>query len=216
MTLYVYDHCPYCVKARMIFGLKKQDFQLKTLLNDDEKTPKSMIGTKMVPILEYQPGKYMPESLDIISYIDKLDGQPIVEEDEDPKLNDWLSKNSQTIYTLAMPRWIKVDLEEFNTPESRNYFETKKTDYIGSFEEALKNTPQLLAQIEPELQVLEGFFPKSQPYFKEKLSLNDFHLFASLRSLSLVKGLKYPENLKNYMEKLSKSSKVPLHFSVAV
>ena len=216
MTLYVYDHCPYCVKARMIFGLKNQAFKLKTLLNDDEKTPKSMIGVKMVPILEYQPGRFMPESLDIISYIDKLKGQPLVTEDEDPKLNNWLSKNAQNIYTLAMPRWIKADLEEFKTPESRNYFETKKTDYIGSFEEALKNSPQLIAQIEQELQVLDGFFPKSQPYFKEKLSLNDFHLFASLRSLSLVKGIKFPEKLNSYMEKLSESSKVPLYFSVAV
>lgn len=23
MKLYVYDHCPFCVRARMIFGLKK-------------------------------------------------------------------------------------------------------------------------------------------------------------------------------------------------
>ncbi|EPT9973233.1 glutaredoxin, partial [Escherichia coli] len=22
MKLYIYDHCPYCLKARMIFGLK--------------------------------------------------------------------------------------------------------------------------------------------------------------------------------------------------
>ncbi|POU69340.1 glutaredoxin, partial [Pantoea sp. PSNIH4] len=22
MKLYIYDHCPFCVKARMIFGLK--------------------------------------------------------------------------------------------------------------------------------------------------------------------------------------------------
>ena len=39
MTLYIYDHCPYCVKARMIFGFKKQPVRIKTLLNDDEKTP---------------------------------------------------------------------------------------------------------------------------------------------------------------------------------
>ena len=24
MKLFIYDHCPFCVKARMIFGLKRQ------------------------------------------------------------------------------------------------------------------------------------------------------------------------------------------------
>ena len=215
MVLYVYDHCPYCVKARMIFGLKKQPFQLKILLNDDEKTPKSMIGVKMLPILEYQPGKFMPESMDIISYIDKL-GNPTVEADEDFKLKDWLDKNIETIYRLAMPRWIKADLEEFKTPESRNYFENKKTQSIGSFEEELKNSPKLIAKIEQELKNLEAFFPKSQPFFKEKLSFNDFHLFASLRSLSIVKGVEFPVKVKNYMEKLALASQVPLHLSIAI
>ena len=52
MKLYIYDHCPYCVKARMIFGLKAFPFKLMCLLNDDEKTPISMIGVKMLPILK--------------------------------------------------------------------------------------------------------------------------------------------------------------------
>ena len=51
MKLFIYDHCPFCVKARMIFGLKRQPIRLVTLLNDDETTPFNLIGTKMVPIL---------------------------------------------------------------------------------------------------------------------------------------------------------------------
>ena len=38
MKLFIYDHCPFCVKARMIFGLKRQPIRLVTLLNDDETT----------------------------------------------------------------------------------------------------------------------------------------------------------------------------------
>ena len=36
MKLYIYDHCPFCLKARMIFGLKNLPVELVTLLNDDE------------------------------------------------------------------------------------------------------------------------------------------------------------------------------------
>lgn len=52
MKLFIYDHCPFCVKARMIFGLQGQPVRLVTLLNDDEITPTTMIGKKMAPILQ--------------------------------------------------------------------------------------------------------------------------------------------------------------------
>ncbi|EQC2584863.1 glutathione S-transferase N-terminal domain-containing protein, partial [Shigella sonnei] len=38
MKLYIYDHCPYCLKARMIFGLKNIPVELHVLLNDDAET----------------------------------------------------------------------------------------------------------------------------------------------------------------------------------
>ena len=45
--LYVYDHCPFCVRARMIFGLKKIPHQLVFLDNDDIETPTSLVGKKV-------------------------------------------------------------------------------------------------------------------------------------------------------------------------
>ena len=36
MKLYVYDHCPFCVRGRMIFGLKNLPVELVVLANDDE------------------------------------------------------------------------------------------------------------------------------------------------------------------------------------
>src|SRR5471030_504503 len=78
MKLYVYEHCPFCVKARMIFGLKNIPVEIKVLLNDDEKTPISMVGKKMVPILQKQDGSFMPESMDIVNFIDKSDRKPLL------------------------------------------------------------------------------------------------------------------------------------------
>lgn len=50
MKLYIYDHCPFCLKARMIFGLKNLPVELIVMSNDDEATPTRMIGQKMAPI----------------------------------------------------------------------------------------------------------------------------------------------------------------------
>ena len=75
MKLYVYDHCPYCVRARMIFGLKNLAFEKIVLLNDDESTPVGLIGKKAVPILIKENGEAMPESLDIVKYVDENYGE---------------------------------------------------------------------------------------------------------------------------------------------
>ena len=42
----VYDHCPFCVRARMIFGLKNLPVELIVLANDDEATPIGLVGKK--------------------------------------------------------------------------------------------------------------------------------------------------------------------------
>lgn len=52
MKLYIYDHCPFCVRARMIFGLRDVAVEEVILANDDEATPIGMIGSKQVPILQ--------------------------------------------------------------------------------------------------------------------------------------------------------------------
>lgn len=216
MTLYVYDHCPYCVKARMIFGLKQIPFKLKSLLNDDEDSPISMIGSKMVPILEYKKDSFMPESMDIISYIDKSKKPIQVHKKTSRKLTQWLDKNSSLCYQLAMPRWVNADLEEFKTKKARDYFTKKKESYIGSFKENLKETKHLIQEMKEELNVLESFFPKPQTFFTGALSWDDFHLFAFLRSLSIVKNLSFPEKVKFYSEKMSQACQVPLHHSISL
>ena len=71
MKLYIYDHCPFCVRARMIFGLRDVAVEEVVLANDDEATPIGMIGSKQVPILQKEDGSFMGESLDIVRYIDQ-------------------------------------------------------------------------------------------------------------------------------------------------
>lgn len=92
MKLYIYDHCPYCLKARMIFGLKNIPVELHVLLNDDAETPTRMVGQKQVPILQKDDSLYMPESMDIVHYVDKLDGKPLLTGKRSPAIEEWLGK----------------------------------------------------------------------------------------------------------------------------
>jgi hypothetical protein len=67
-TLYVYDHCPFCVRVRIALGLKNIKFNTYFLANDDIATPTALVGKKISPIFAWDEGgiKAMQESLDIV------------------------------------------------------------------------------------------------------------------------------------------------------
>ncbi len=216
MKLYIYDHCPYCVKARMIFGYKNIPFKLIILLNDDEKTPLKMIGKKMVPIL-FDSGAYISESLDIIKKIDSEHGSVFISNALfDSRLEAWLCESRGYLYPLTMPRWVKSDLKEFKTPKAKAYFIRKKEGYIGSFNKHLRESSDYILKANKHLKELNKLLTTSSFYFRNTASINDIHLFASLRSLSIVDGIDFPKKVISYMKNQEELTKIPLHFNIAL
>ena len=215
MKLYVYDHCPYCVKARMIFGFKDLTFEMVTLLNDDEATPVSMIGQKMVPILQKQDGSFMPESMDIVRYIEAHYGVKKLVGGSNPALADWLAGSRDYLYSLCFPRWVKTPLEEFATEGARAYFTKKKEASIGPFPEATRRSEALIHQAQAHLTALEPLIA-SKDAVNGELSEDDIHLFAMLRSLSIVRGVEYPSAVDAYRHRMAERSAIPLHDGVAI
>merc|ERR1719252_190678 len=61
--VYVYDHCPFCVRVRLALGLKNVKHEVVFMANDDFKTPESLCGKKIAPILEIPGSVTMAESL---------------------------------------------------------------------------------------------------------------------------------------------------------
>lgn len=209
MKLFIYDHCPFCVKARMIFGLKNLPVRLVTLLSDDEATPISMIGKKMAPILQKDDGSYLPESMDIVRYVDNLDGRPLLTGKTNPAIADWLQRVGGYSAKLLLPRIANADFEEFATDSARQYFTHKKQASIGDFSEHLANSADLIAELETDLQALSRLIVTSDAV-NGSLSEDDIQLFPLLRSLSIVAGVTLPENVEAYRNRMAQLSDVPL------
>jgi glutaredoxin 2 len=209
MKLFIYDHCPFCVKARMIFGLKNLPVRLVTLLSDDEATPISMIGKKMAPILQKDDGSYLPESMDIVRYVDNLDDRPLLTGKTNPAIADWLQRVGGYSAKLLLPRIANADFEEFATDSARQYFTHKKQASIGDFSEHLANSADLIAELETDLQALSSLIVTSEAV-NGSLSEDDIQLFPLLRSLSIVAGVTLPENVEAYRNRMAQLSDVPL------
>ncbi|KFK94379.1 MULTISPECIES: glutaredoxin 2 [unclassified Serratia (in: enterobacteria)] len=209
MKLFIYDHCPFCVKARMIFGLKNLPVRLVTLLNDDEATPISMIGQKMAPILQKDDGSYMPESMDIVHYIDNLDGKPLLTGATNPAIAEWLQHVSRYTLKLLLPRFANADFEEFATDNARRYFSDKKQAAIGDFATHLADSADLIALLDSDLVNLAALI-QSPEAVNGTLSTDDINLFPLLRSLSIVAGVTLPDNVEAYRNRMAQRSDIPL------
>lgn len=212
MKLYVYDHCPFCAKARMIFGLNSLPLELSFILENDVDTPTKLVGKKMTPILEKADGSHMGESMDVVHYVDsQYGGEPIVTPvGENSPIKTWHDAIVKTIFTLSIPRLGSIDLPEFATPEARAAFKTRQTKNFGDFDEIFSRTGELVQDVEEQLVKLDPLLAE-----REHIDADDFVLYPTLRSLSIVKGVNYPANVKRYMERMEQATGVNLYFDQA-
>ncbi|OOF88721.1 glutaredoxin, GrxB family [Rodentibacter ratti] len=215
MKLYAYDHCPFCVRARMIFGLKNLPFELVMLGNDDEKTPIGLVGKKVVPILVKEDGTAMPESLDIVRYVDEHFGEKILSEQLRPEVEEWVKTVGRYYNHLLIPRFVKMDLAEFKSQSAVDYFTKKKTESIGDFQQNLDETANYLVRLHQDLENLVPLI-QSDLALNGKLSLEDIIVFPMLRNLTCVRDIQFPPEVAAYLEKMSEQSGVNLYFDKAI
>ncbi|DAZ93244.1 TPA: hypothetical protein N0F65_007944 [Lagenidium giganteum] len=214
--LYIYEHCPFCVRARMIFGLKKVKHDLVFLANHDEATPIGLVGAKQVPILELPNGKAMPESMDIVRYVDtNYGGSVLLKESANREdLKKWIKDTSDVLRRLYHPRFHAALFAEFAQYESREYYRIKKEKTIGSFDDAIAQTPKLVAEANKYLEDLADLL-HSNHSVNESLSYDDIDLFGRLRGLTLVKDIKWPPKLREYIDYMSAATDIALLDSMA-
>lgn len=205
MKLHIYQHCPFCNRARMIFGLKNQPVELSVIMEGDVETPTRMVGKKVVPILEKDDGTCMPESMDIVHYVDALSGERIADGAADEQVVAWSKRASGPIYALAIPRFTRADFAELATPEAREAYTQREIAAFGDLDALLAKTPELvaetvanLADLEPYLQGFTGVTP------------TEFILFPLLNNLTIVQGFPFSPACLNYLQTVSRLSHVPL------
>lgn len=211
MKLYLYDHCPFCVRARMIFGFKKIAVEQIFLMEDDKAMPTKMIGRKMLPILQKDDGDYLPESLDIVHYVDQLVEPAIAQHAVSPEIDKWYNTVSTTVYKLVVPRFTQADFPELRTPEARAAYIEREERAFGDLNTLLKETHTLIVELEPHMDALDAWLETRN----SNNIMDDIIIFPLLRSLSIVNDLPFSTTILNYMKNIAQITGVTLLFSQA-
>ncbi len=213
-TLYYYEHCPYCIRVLVFTGLFDINLDKQVLLNDDEQTPIAMTGVKSLPILEYSLKEYMGESLDIIDYLSETFSVDLEKNTDDlNEVNQFLQDNRLLIYSLSMPRWVKMPFAEFATDSAIAYFTHKKTQTVGNFGQAIGNTSKYCQEL---MTVLEKNAPLFDKLIQKPNSLATIILFSALFGVSSVKEFQWTRSSEKFMQTISRLAKINLLTDKAV
>ncbi|WP_104403183.1 glutaredoxin 2 [Vibrio penaeicida] len=216
MKLFVFEHCPYCIKAMMVAGLKGLDVEEVFLQNDDVDARIEKVGANMVPILQKPDGSYMAESLDIAKYLDASDGSPVVTEGEfGDKISEILAQSFEFSGPLLYPRWLMIELPEYGSEAAKTWFTKNKSAMIGmSFEEAFSKSDEYLPKMNALLEKLDWLTLPSER--GNTISYDDVNLYPHLRNLTVVKGIQFPQRVRQYIDEVTALTKIRLFDSVAV
>jgi glutaredoxin 2 len=208
MKLYHYVHCPFCVRVRMALGLLNMPYESIVVPYDDEATPLSLTGKKMLPIWVNDSGVAQNESLDIIKNLDKsniLDWNLLTLHKE--KIDQLLSLIGNPVHSLCMPYWIWTP--EFN-PNSRKYFQTKKEEKRGPFKELIKNKSVHLEKLHSLLN--SEIEPSLKPFFNsDKLTIVDIMIAGHLWGMYIFPEFQFSPAVHAYLQKVSSLCKFNYH-----
>jgi glutaredoxin 2 len=200
MKLYIFEHCSLCFRVRMTAALKRLHLQEVVVLDDDTDTMIALVGKRVIPILVKDDGQPMLESMDMVKYVDGH-GDPMLTGPQRPEVAAWADQFVSKSAPLTMPRYPLLGLPEFGTIAALDHYNLRKRQAFGDFVELRANTRRYLSELMPKLEELDRLI--EQPLaVNGTLSFDDIRVLPLLRSVAVVKGLRFPRKVRDYFESM--------------
>jgi len=203
MRLYLFEHCSICFRVRMAAALKGLHLQETIVLEDDSKTMIDLVGKRRVPILVKNDGQPMLESMDMVAHIDGI-GDPVLTGPERVEISTWADSVVNKTVPLTMPRYPLLGLPEFGTVAALDHYIVRKRKKLGDFVELRAKTREQIDALMPELEALDRLVERPTAV-NGKLSLDDVRVLPLLRSAAVVRGLRFPQRVRDYFETMMNS-----------
>lgn len=200
MRLYLFEHCSLCFRVRMTAALKRIHLQETVVLEDDSETMIGLVGKRVIPILVKDDSKPMLESMDMVAYIDGL-GVPILSGPQRKEISAWADNTVAKTVPLTMPRYPLLGLPEFGTVAALDHYIVRKQKKMGDFVELRAKTREQIDALMPELEAIDRLM-ESPTAVNGKLSLDDIRVLPLLRAAAVVKGLRFPQKVRDYFESM--------------
>ncbi|WPC73196.1 glutaredoxin 2 [Vibrio porteresiae] len=200
LTLYIYEHCPFCARVRYIAGLLHIPVEEKVLAYDDLATPTALIGKKAVPILVKADGSAMGESLDIIHYLLGLKLADVAPQMVSEAVANWQSQAFPLLQKVGYPRWHQLGLGEFLTLNSRQLWQKNKETEELNFERLIAEKEAIAAQVTEHIAAVEALL---FPEHGVTSLLDEAVIYSLLRGWICLPEIEWPERVMTWLRRRS-------------
>ncbi|WGK69782.1 glutaredoxin 2 [Candidatus Haliotispira prima] len=205
MQLYIYDHCPFCARVRMLAGYKKIPLELVYVPYSEEKMLIDLVGKKAVPVLVKDDGTASAESLDILLWLDRnlsRYGAPIIGTEEDAEVDSWLNDALLPLQKIGYPRWSKLGLKEYVGEKDLKEWEGRKAPAIESFAKALDETDRTAKEVTSLLERAGSLLAERGSLAADSpLTMSEIKLFAFIRGFTSEPSILWPEGVRQWFDK---------------
>jgi len=230
MKLHIYDHCPFCIRVELVLGWKGIPYERvvygygDTIGDKDKGTyygGVTLTGKKQLPVLEVKGKPFMPESGDIISYLESLQGPgkvllpPLSGRKDLKDFFESKGKFKQTAQILTRPAKIKmVHLKDWARSEDIEYAKAKYTQQGFDYNAAEAAKEENIATMNGLLEQLNDMVYSTEALGEGPCSLtwDDVVYLPQLRTVSMVQGLAWPNKLRSYVENTLNKGNVASYF----
>jgi glutaredoxin 2 len=200
MRRYMFEHCSLCFRVRMIAALKRLHLQETVVRDDDSQTMIGLVGRRVVPILVKDDGQSMLESMDMVGHIEGI-GEPVLTGEQRSEVSAWADKVLAKTAPLTQPRYPLLGLPELGTIAALDHYHLRKRKTLGDFVELRANTRRYIDDLMPDLEALDRLI-ESPLAVNGTLSHDDIRVLPLLRSAAVVKGLRFPQKVRDYFESM--------------
>jgi len=182
----------------MIAALKGLHLKEVIVLDDDSETMIKLVGKRVIPILVKDDGGPMLESMDMVRYIEGI-GEASLVGPERAEISAWADGFVSKTGPLTMPRYPLLGLPEFATVAALDHYQLRKRKAFGDFVELRASTRAYLSKVMPDLEQLDQLI-EGPLGVNGALSMDDIRVLPLLRSVAVVKGLRFPRRVRDYFE----------------
>jgi len=169
----------------------------------------------ITPILEDPANNVvMPESLDIVKYMDK--DNMLLPESGRADLKALFKALGDVRSKLTRPRVGQSLMPEFGSRKAIQVWVNNHQIKDGTtYDEAMAKTGEYITIVNEALCQLDDIMASTEHISPGGVSYDDILYFPLLRSLTIVKGICWPMNVLEYMETMSKKTDVPMLWHLA-
>ncbi|MAS24749.1 MAG: hypothetical protein CMI08_13520 [Oceanospirillaceae bacterium] len=224
MKLYIYHHCPKCLRTLMVANYKDLPLSIHYPLHSGKSGMASEDNGTAINLPEEKPpvlavnDELSVSGLDaILSHLDEVGSvdKTIRAANAANTAIATLEHHRQTFDALIMPRAMALGLPEFTTGEAIDAYKQDKENTLGfDFTQAMADTKIHQPAAEAVLQWLPA--PEKPSAHNGTISWDDVKIFPLLRNLSMVRGLNFPQALLDYMHEVAECTNTELYFAKAI